>query len=98
MNKARMKSSLLALVAIVAFPVGSVFAQGVLLTGTVTADGQKTEGIVVSAQMGNSPIITSVSTDDRGEYFFPKLAEGSYRVWAQAGGYAAGRATVQLSG
>ena len=26
-------------------------------------------------------------TDEQGEYFFPKLESGQYRVWAQAKGY-----------
>src|SRR5580692_8809704 len=98
MSHARHTPSLFALVAIGSLSATAALGQDVLLTGTVTAAGQKLEGIVVSAQMANSSIVTSVYTDDRGEYFLPKLGGGSYRVWAQAGGYAGGRATVQLSG
>ena len=89
--------SICALALLLAVAVTPVSAD-TLLTGTVTARGQKLEGVVVSAQMVNNSIITSVYTDDLGDYFFPKLPEGSYRVWAQTGGYLPSRVNVQLSG
>src|ERR1700722_11805707 len=69
---------------------------GVLLTGMVkAAQGEKMAGVTVSARADGSDITTSVFTDADGNYFFPRLAEGNYRVWAQATGYDAGRAEVQ---
>ena len=71
---------------------------GVLLTGTITADAAKMEGVVVSARADGSTITTSVYTDQQGDYFFPRLEAGNYKVWAQAGGYAVGRTSLRLSG
>src|SRR5258708_17287043 len=59
-----------------------------LLTGSITsASGQKLEGVQVSAKKEGSTITTSVYTDLNGEYFFPAMADGKYRVWAQALGF-----------
>ena len=56
-----------------------------LLTGTITsATGQKLEGVQVSAKKEGSTITTSVYTDLNGDYFFPALPDGKYKVWAQA--------------
>src|SRR5258708_39467685 len=59
-----------------------------LLTGSITsASGQKLEGVQVSAKMEGATITTSVYTDLNGDYFFPAMADGKYRVWAQAPGF-----------
>ncbi len=71
---------------------------GVLLTGNVTADVPKMEGVVVSARADGSNITTTVYTDDRGDYYFPRLDAAHYEVWAQTGGYATAHASLQLSG
>lgn len=72
---------------------------GALLMGTIkSASGEKMEGVAVSAQMAGINLTTSVFTDDQGEYYFPRMGEGKYRVWAQAVGYVAGRAEVSLAG
>ena len=76
---------------------GAEVDSGVLLTGTITADGAKMEGVVVSARVDGSNITTSVYTDELGDNYFPRLDAGAYKVWAQAGGCAAGRASLQLS-
>jgi len=56
-----------------------------LLTGAVTsAAGEKMGGVTVSAKAEGSPITTSVFTDESGNYYFPLLPSGKYRVWAQA--------------
>jgi streptogramin lyase len=56
-----------------------------LLAGTITsASGEKMGGVAVSAKPEGSTITTSVYTDENGGYYFPPLAEGKYRVWAQA--------------
>jgi len=72
---------------------------GVLLTGAITsASGEKMEGVVISARASGQSFTTSVYTDASGEYVFPRLPAGPYKVWAQAVGFEAGRADLGLSG
>ena len=62
----------------------------VLLTGSVTsASGENMEGVTVSARQFGKTFTTSVFTDADGEYYFPGLEEGKYKIWAQAVGYEA---------
>src|SRR2546430_10619165 len=69
-----------------------------LLSGAITSrSGQKLEGVTVSAKLEGSTITTSVYTDTAGNYFFPPLAAGRYRVWAQALGFARSNGAVDLS-
>jgi Carboxypeptidase regulatory-like domain len=68
-----------------------------LLTGAVTsAAGEKMGGVTVSAKAEGSPITTSVFTDESGNYYFPLLPSGKYRVWAQALTYQAGNGSVEV--
>src|SRR6266699_122859 len=68
-----------------------------LLSGAITArSGQKLEGVTVSAKLEGSTITTSVYTDAAGNYFFPPLSAGRYRVWAQALGFEIGKGAVDL--
>jgi streptogramin lyase len=56
-----------------------------ILNGTVTsAAGEKLAGVTVSAKPVGGTVTTTVFTDDGGDYYFPPLPAGSYRVWAQA--------------
>ena len=56
-----------------------------LLTGAVTsASGEKMGGVTVSAKAEKSTITTNVFTDESGNYYFPPLPNGKYKVWAQA--------------
>lgn len=72
---------------------------GVLLSGSVKSDsGTKLEGVTVSTRADSATITTSVFTDDEGNFYFPRMAAGKYRVWAQAEGYEAGKAEISLSG
>src|SRR5882762_6621293 len=69
-----------------------------LLSGAIAArSGQKLEGVTVSAKLEGSTITTSVYTDTAGNYFFPLLPSGKYRVWAQALGFETGKGSVDLS-
>ena len=55
------------------------------LGGTITsASGEKIGGMTVSAKPEGGTITTTVFTDDTGDYYFPPLPTGKYRVWAQA--------------
>src|SRR5262245_18343896 len=69
-----------------------------LLKGAITsASGQKLVGVQVSAKKEGSTITTSVYTDQNGEYFFPAMADGKYRVWAQALGFETVKGEVDLT-
>src|SRR5207247_6608933 len=76
----------------------AVHAAEPLLSCALTArSGQKLEGVTVSAKLEGSTIATSVYTDTAGDYFFPPLPAGRYRVWAQALGFETNRNAVDLS-
>jgi streptogramin lyase/mono/diheme cytochrome c family protein len=68
-----------------------------ILSGTITAAGQKLNGVTVSAKREGSTITTSVYTDDSGNYYFPPMEAGKYQVWAQTIGYDASKSEVDLS-
>jgi virginiamycin B lyase len=73
-------------------------AADALLSGAIASrSGQKLEGVTVSAKREGSTITTSVYTDASGEYFFPPLPAGRYRVWAQALGFERSTGSVELS-
>ena len=68
-----------------------------MLSGAIhTAAGGQLEGVAVSARARTRTFTTTVFTDEQGAYLFPPLENGEYRVWAQAVGYDAGRATVNV--
>src|SRR5438552_3138538 len=68
-----------------------------LLIGTITSTaGEKMGGVTVSAKAERSPITTSVFTDEAGNYYFPPLPNGKYRVWAQALTYQAANGNAEL--
>ena len=68
-----------------------------VLSGAITSQsGQKLEGVTVSAKLEGSTITTSVYTDTAGNYFFPPLPAGTYRVWAQALGFEINKDSVEL--
>jgi streptogramin lyase len=69
-----------------------------LLSGTVkSADGKAMGGVTVSAKPQDGTITTTVFTDKAGNYFFPELPDGHYRVWAQALSYQTGRGELDLA-
>jgi streptogramin lyase len=71
---------------------------GALLSGSVKSDaGAKLDGVTVSARAAGQTITTSVFTDEDGSYYFPRMAEGKYNVWAQAEGFAASKAEISLT-
>src|SRR4029077_1706602 len=72
---------------------------GVLLSGSVKSDaGAKLDGVTVSARGAGQTITTSVFTDEDGNFYFPRMAEGKYQVWAQAEGFEARKAEGSLNG
>jgi streptogramin lyase len=72
-------------------------ADAALSGGIRSASGERLEGITVSAKREGSTITTSVYTDKSGRYVFPALAEGKYRVWAQALGFETAKQEVELA-
>jgi streptogramin lyase len=78
--------------------VVSAASNGVLLAGTVkSASGEKMAGVTVSTKADGQTITTSVFTDDNGEYYFPPLPSGKYRIWAQADTFETGHGEVSLT-
>lgn len=61
-------------------------------------DGKPMHGVAVTAQSSAQTFKTTVYTGDQGEYVFPHLAAGDYKVWAQAVGFTTARAQVKLDG
>src|SRR5579864_2965172 len=68
-----------------------------VLTGTIkSAAGEVLGGVTVSARAEGSNVVTTVFTDGSGNYYFPPMAEGKYKVWAQAIAFDTGRGDIAL--
>ena len=79
--------------------IGYAASNETILFGMITsASGEPMEGVVVSARDPWKPLTTSVYTDAAGEYYFPPMESKTYKVWAQAKGFDAGRTEVTLNG
>ena len=73
----------------------SAGAADVLLSGAVkSASGEPMSGVTVSAKAGT--ITTTVFSDAAGNYYFPPLPSGKYRVWVQALSFATAQSDVDL--
>jgi streptogramin lyase len=69
-----------------------------MLEGNIQGShGEALEGVTVSTRPVDGTITTSVYTDEQGNYYFPVLPAGKYRISAQAVGYRAGRADLTLT-
>jgi streptogramin lyase len=69
-----------------------------LLNGTIkTPDGKPVDGVTVSAKPDGGTVTTTVFTDENGQYYFPPLPAGHYRVWAQALGFQTAKSDVDLA-
>jgi streptogramin lyase len=80
-----------------AFTPMTARAADAVLAGTIkSAEGVALGGVTVSARADGSNVVTSVFTDEAGNYYFPPLAQGKYKVWAQAIAFDAGRGEVAL--
>src|SRR5581483_10304437 len=94
-NAMRMKSLLLAFSALVAFTPANADQ---LLSGAVTsASGEKLGGVMVSAKPEGGTITTTVLTDEGGQYYFPGLPDGKYRVWAKTIAFETDKGEVDLT-
>jgi hypothetical protein len=73
------------------------FANALLSGHVKSADGNDMGGVTVSAKPQGGTITTTVFTDETGNYYFPALPDGHYRVRAQALSYQTGKGEVDLS-
>lgn len=79
-------------------PPGSAGHGEVLLSGHVkTANGEKMEGVSVSAKADGRTITTTVFSDKDGGFYFPALPAGKYSVWAQSQAYETSKRAVDLA-
>ena len=75
----------------------AALAADALLAGTITsASGEKMGGVTVSAKADGATVTTSVFTDEAGNYYFPPLPTGKYRIWAQALSFETAKGEVDL--
>jgi streptogramin lyase len=89
--------SFAAVAAFVAVAVTPARAADPLLSGTIkSSSGETMGGVTVSAKPAGGTITTTVYTDDSGNYYFPPLPAGKYRVWAQALSYQTAKSEVDL--
>jgi streptogramin lyase/mono/diheme cytochrome c family protein len=92
-----MRSILLASAALVITGFSAQAADQILSGAIASATGEKLGGVTVSARLEGSTITTSVYTDESGAYYFPPMAAGKYKVWAQALGFETAKGDVDLS-
>jgi streptogramin lyase len=65
----------------------SVAGKGVLAGTVKSVEGKPLAGVGVSARCDAQTFTTTVYTDQNGNYSFPQLEPGDYRIWAQAVGF-----------
>ena len=83
-------------VALLGAPV-QVNAADTILSGSIKSSaGEAMGGVMVSAKPEGGTITTTVLTDEAGRYYFPPLAAGKYRVWAQAMSFATAKGEIDL--
>ena len=91
-------ASVAAFAASAALASSPAFAADFMLSGAIkSAAGEKMGGVTISAKADGSTITTSVLSDPNGEYYFPPLPQGKYRVWAQAWTFDTAKSDVDLS-
>jgi virginiamycin B lyase len=83
--------------AIVIAPVPASAADHILTGSVASASGEKLGGATVSARLESSTVTNSVYTDESGNYYFPPMAAGKYKVWAQALSFERALGDVDLS-
>jgi streptogramin lyase len=78
--------------------VTPVRAADPVLSGMIkSSTGEIMGGVTVSAKPDGGTVTTTVYTDEAGNYYFPPLPAGIYRVWAQALSYQTAKGEVDLS-
>ena len=98
MRYAQVLSTSVAAIALFAYAAAPARAADELLSGAIkSASGEALGGITVSAKSEGGTITTTVFTDEAGNYYFPPLPAGKYKVWAQALSFATAKGEVDLS-
>ena len=93
-----MRFALSASVALMSLVAAPAFAADAILSGAITSPaGDKMGGVTVSAKAEGATITTTVFTDADGRYYFPPMAAGKYRVWAQALSFETAKGEVDLA-
>jgi streptogramin lyase/mono/diheme cytochrome c family protein len=73
-------------------------AADIIMNGSIKSSaGQAMGGVMVSVKPEGGTITTTVLTDEAGRYYFPPLAAGKYRAWAQALSFATEKGEIDLS-
>jgi streptogramin lyase len=73
-------------------------AADVVLSGSIkSAAGETMGGVTVSAKAEGAAITTTVFTDETGAYYFPPMAAGKYKVWAQALSFETAKSNLDLA-
>src|SRR5882757_6393744 len=86
-----------AFVAAVFCGVAQLEAADIIMNGSIKSSaGEAMGGVMVSAKPQGGTITTTVLTDEAGRYYFPPLATGKYRVWAQALSFATAKGEIEL--
>src|SRR3954462_2844143 len=83
-------------VALLAAPAPAHAADAILSGSIKSSAGEAMGGVMVSAKPAGGTITTTVLTDDAGRYYFPPLAAGKYRVWAQALSFATAKDEIEF--
>ena len=84
------------LVALVGAPVPASAADAILSGSIKSSAGEAMGGVMVSAKPAGGTITTTVLTDESGRYYFPPLATGKYKVWAQAISFTTAKGEIDL--
>lgn len=73
------------------------YAAEVVLSGSIkSAAGEKMGGVTVSAKAEGATITTTIFTDEEGNYYFPPMEAGKYKVWAQALSFETAKSDIDL--
>src|SRR3954466_8270670 len=84
-------------VAAVLGSAAELMAADIIMNGSIKSSaGQALGGVMVSAKPEGGTITTTVLTDEAGRYYFPPLAAGKYRVWAQALSFETAKGEIDL--
>src|SRR5882757_10798578 len=98
MRSPRLILAVSAFVAAVFCGAADLQAADIIMNGSIKSSaGQAMGGVMVSAKPEGGTITTTVLTDEAGRYYFPPLATGKYRVWAQALSFATEKGEIDLS-
>ena len=99
----RARIGLLLAVSVFLFVARQIHSQSLPAAAAVSgvvksADGKPLEGVGVSARNAAESFTTTVYTNEAGQYFFPPMQPGGYKLWAQAVGFEMVSSEIKLNG